>query len=94
MAEPFLNWLVDIMLESSPSWRPIFAVVPHGVRRMAQGPPCAIPALVSTSAFQLVSFLLAGLLMAPRRRRAIIAQFFRLSAVKGAISFQLFGCSL
>jgi len=91
MAEPFLNWLVDIMLESSPSWRPIFAVVPHGVRRMAQGlPPCAIPALVSTSAFQLVSFLLAadGSSQAPRYYRTVS------SPVSREGSYQLFGCSL
>src|SRR5215212_2824182 len=31
MAEPFLNRLVDIMLESSPSRRPIFAAVLRGV---------------------------------------------------------------
>src|SRR5215208_2664633 len=31
MAEPFLNWFVDIMLESSPSRRPIFATVPRDV---------------------------------------------------------------
>src|SRR5829696_4728691 len=31
MAEPFLNWFVDIMLESSPSRRPIFAAVLRGV---------------------------------------------------------------
>jgi hypothetical protein len=31
MAEPFLNWLVDIMLESSPSRRPIFATILRGV---------------------------------------------------------------
>jgi hypothetical protein len=31
MAEPFLNWLVDIMLESSPSRRPIFAALLRGV---------------------------------------------------------------
>jgi len=30
MADPFLNWLVDIMLESSPSRRPIFATVLRG----------------------------------------------------------------
>jgi hypothetical protein len=30
MAEPFLNWLVDIMLESSPSRRPIFATILRG----------------------------------------------------------------
>src|SRR5829696_7321589 len=31
MAVPFLNWLVDIMLDSSPSRRPTFAAVPRGV---------------------------------------------------------------
>src|SRR5918911_5350393 len=30
MAEPFLNWLVDIMLENSPSRRPIFAMILRG----------------------------------------------------------------
>jgi hypothetical protein len=31
MAVPFLNWLVDIMLESSPSRRLIFAAILRGV---------------------------------------------------------------
>src|SRR5215212_11653614 len=31
IADPFLNWLVDIMLENSPSRRPIFAADLRGV---------------------------------------------------------------
>jgi hypothetical protein len=31
IAEPFLNWLVDMMLESSPSRRPTFATILRGV---------------------------------------------------------------
>src|SRR5919107_5809287 len=46
MAEPFLNWLVDIMLASSPSWRPIFAAVLRGAN------PAQTPGYYRTVSFR------------------------------------------
>jgi hypothetical protein len=48
MAEPFLNWLVDIMPENSPSRRPIFRAILRGVNP-AQTPGYYRTVLVTVS---------------------------------------------
>jgi hypothetical protein len=67
LAEPFLNWLVDIMLESSPSRRPIFATILRGAN------PAQTPGYYRTVSVP-VSHLLGGVNLvygSSRNRRAV-----------------------